>query len=176
MSEVVETQKFTPVEHVMYGTMVCGSSVALLFGISAVIAGSAVMAGIAAFFIACVVGAVIARVTTWPDEPEAEPAPELSPQLDGRLTVPHNYFMPFCVCPKCDVEALHWMAEPDKEAAKKVVALYKARLEEAVAENSEYRSGWYSDANTPKRIFARVVFAGDYDAVRTCVECEYRWG
>lgn len=122
------------------------------------------------------------------DEPAAIP--------DGRLSVDADYFMPFSVCPKCDVEALHWMREPDEEAAERTVARFREKVdawragEEAHWDRMDRlgKSGrrfygetyWRSEKpkETAEVATAKKVIAGRIHVIRTCrePECGHEWG
>lgn len=111
-------------------------------------------------------------------------------EATGRLSVESDYFMPFCVCPKCDVEALHWMSEPDTAEAAATIARFQRRVDEyhkdeeerwaRAARTFDMRPYWRAEKpkETPVVETARNVLAGRIHVIRTCrePECGHEWG
>lgn len=182
---MADDKKFTPAEHVMYATMVFGSILGVIFGISAAIAWSLTLLLTSGICVAAVIGAVIVRFTTWPDDEE----PVQDTPIPDRVNVDADYFMPFCVCPECDVEALHWMSEPDTAEATATIARFEKRVDEYIKDEDEH---WARTARTgrietywrrerPKETLAvkmaRQILAGRIHVIRTCrePECKHEW-
>lgn len=74
--------------------------------------------------------------------------PDLQPKIEKEPapSFPASFFMPFCVCPKCKVEALHWMEE---------------------------RQGQFILTPGGKK---RFIGRGSTEVLRTCRECGHTWG
>ena len=107
----------------------------------------------------------------------------------GRISVDSDYFMPYCVCPECDVEALHWMREPNLAAATRCQRLFTAAVKDWERKDAAYHRVWsitsgeFVSTNPfprPKETgdirTAIAVVAGDVDVIRNCRECGHEWG
>ncbi|MBB3752535.1 hypothetical protein FHT44_005047 [Mycolicibacterium sp. BK634] len=130
-------------------------------------------------------------------ESQAQPAP-LSVFRDA------SFFMPYVACPKCAVEALHWIAAPDFEAAVLTIERYEQRRKDEADKRSRIddlaekrrvmrarrEAQWHREkcgcapcyereeivAVEPANVTAaRKLLELRPDVIRICRECKHKW-
>lgn len=72
---------------------------------------------------------------------------------------PPDYFTPYCVCPACGEEALHWMRPPGDDKGADLAKCWDANINDAYVIDDALR----------EKLRA-------YEIIRTCRTCEMSWG
>jgi hypothetical protein len=110
------------------------------------------------------------------------------------VPIPATYFMPYCICPNCHTEALHWIRTPKTEADLDPDRIHGeiARIEchemySARPNRCHYMGGARSDAwqrkmtaweNACRRMAVENLLLPEsgFDVIRVCRECANSWG
>lgn len=103
-------------------------------------------------------------------EPRMKPEP--SPPKEPTPSFPASFFMPFCACPKCKVEALHWMKSSKIDMDDEEALL--DWFDEVVVYN-RLVDGLYSTREA-MLTQARAWATNRSEVTRTCRECGHTWG
>lgn len=85
--------------------------------------------------------------------------PEENPDHHHEGLFPSDYFTPYCVCPACGEEALHWMRPPAADEGASLAKCWDASINDAYVIDDALR----------EKLRA-------YEIIRTCRTCEMSWG
>lgn len=137
------------------------------------------------------------KISGWKRKPQDKPKKKRA----AKPAFPDSFFMPFSVCPKCGVEALHWMEAPDYDEALVLAAerrkrqrTFDAKLkswDEMFGPNGRYPTlgkAWKDFPQSPEyrmpdepqfsaaEMLSTSVMEGSVEVIRTCRECDHVWG
>ncbi len=110
-------------------------------------------------------GSILLVLALMAPEQKAEPSPPKEPTP----SFPASFFMPFCVCPKCKVEALHWMESMNM--SDEDVLKYFAKVAHASP-----AANWLYSTREEKLAHVRQLKELQGEVLRTCRECGHTWG
>lgn len=81
------------------------------------------------------------------------------------LSLPSTFFMPYCVCPSCTAEDLHWMEKPDWERMTKIFkTIQQQSIYGRALEITPEEKAWLN------------IDPRNTDVIRTCRKCANIWG
>lgn len=101
------------------------------------------------------------------------------------LNIESLFFMPYCICPKCNEQQLHWIAEPDRMTAWSTRKRYDDECKQWERERYQHQRQGTAETFlaqssppklTPKIVLAMAIDKGNVDVIRTCRNCGHEWG